>query len=200
MNWLDLVLIAVIAVPAWVGMRTGIVGAAIVFVGVVIGWQLAGQLADDAGGLAGESLSADKWITALAYVLIVGAAVFVANFVSKLVKPLVSAATLGLGGLADKLGGLVLGLMVGIAITGVLVAALSRITYSFDLPDEGVAGMLAGSVPRATETWETVESTLAGSAIVRIYVDAVDALPDGALGFLPRDIEASLHLLNELSG
>ena len=48
MNWLDLVLIAVIAVPAWVGMRTGIIGAAIVFVGVVIGWQLAGQLADDA--------------------------------------------------------------------------------------------------------------------------------------------------------
>ncbi len=197
MNWLDLVLIAVIAVPAWVGVRTGIIGTAIVFVGVVIGWQLAGQLADDAGGLAGESLSADKWITALAYVLIVGAAVFVANFVSKLVKPLVSAATLGLGGLADKLGGLALGLIVGIAIAGVLVAALSRITYSFD---DGVAGMLAGSVPRATETWETVESTLTGSAIVRIYVDAVDALPDGALGFLPQDIEASLHLLNELSG
>lgn len=197
MNWLDWVLIIIVAVAALMGMRTGIIGAAITAAGVIIGWLLAGQWADDIGGLAGDSLSADKWITVAAYVIIIAAAVGVANFAGKAIRPVITVATLGLAGIPDKIGGLALGLIVGIAVAGALVIVMARITYSFELPEEGIAGSVADRIPDVEATREKIEEALSESAIVAGFIDVTDALPASALGFVPEDFKASLDILEQ---
>ena len=64
--------------------------------------------------------------------------------------------TLGMVGMADKLGGLALGLILGVAISGALVIGTARLTYNFDFPGEELANRLAA------ELVQTVESNITG--------------------------------------
>ena len=79
MNWFDYLLLAIIAAGAVAGMRLGVIGAAFMAVGGLVGWQLAGRLSDDVGGLL-SSVSGDTWVTSLSYVVIVGLSVVVAAY------------------------------------------------------------------------------------------------------------------------
>ena len=77
MNWLDIVILVVIALGAFRGMSVGIIGAAIVAAGGFVGWMLAGQLSDDIGGMF-DDLSNDTLVTTVSYVVIIAAAIGVA--------------------------------------------------------------------------------------------------------------------------
>ena len=61
MNWFDIVLIAILAVAAFMGMRTGLIGAAITAIGGIIGWLIAGRLSDKVGGLFGDSPTFERY-------------------------------------------------------------------------------------------------------------------------------------------
>ena len=197
MNWLDVVLIAVVAVGAFKGMRTGLIGATITAIGVFIGWLLAGQLSDEAGELIGGSLSSDRWVTVITYIAIIGVAVLVASIVAKIVRPLLSVATLGISSMIDRLGGLALGALLGLGISGALIIVMARLAYNFELPEEGIAGEFVERIPHVEETQKRTEDALTGSIIVPRFVDITDALPASALGFVPSDFKASLDILEE---
>ena len=201
MNWLDIVILVVIALGAYRGMSVGLIGAAIVAAGGFAGWLIAGQLSDDIGGMFGD-LSTDTVVTTVSYVVIIAAAIGAATFIGKFVRPILTVATLGLSAMVDKLGGLALGLVFGLAVATALIVVMARFTYDFELPEEGLAGSVTGTVgsqvpvaEKVEETKETLEDALAGSVIVPVFVDIVDAIPGGALGFVPSDFEASLDIL-----
>ena len=201
MNWLDIVILVVIALGAFRGMSVGLIGAAIVAAGGFLGWLIAGQLSDDIGGMF-DDLSNDTLVTTVSYVVIIAAAIGAATFIGKFVRPILTIATLGLSSMVDKLGGLALGLVFGLAVTAALIVVMARFTYDFELPEEGLAGTVTGRVgsqvpvaDKVEETKETLEDALAGSVIVPVFVDIVDAIPGGALGFVPSDFEASLDIL-----
>ena len=197
MNWYDIVIIAIVAVGAMMGMRLGLIGAAIAAAGALLGWLLAGQFADDLGGLFGDSLSADRWGTVVAYVVIVALAIGVANIVGKFIRPLITLATLGLAGLPDKLGGLALGVVLGVLVSAAFIVASARFAYDFELPEDGVAADIAGRIPDVEETKERVEKALAESGIVSVFIDVVDAIPADTFGFVPSYFKASLEILEE---
>ena len=88
-------------------------------------------------------------------------------------------------------------MIIGIAVAGALVIALARLTYDFELPDEGIAGSLADRIPNVEGTKEKIEDALSGSAIVSGFIDVTDALPASALGFVPEDFQASLNILEQ---
>ncbi|MDA1347750.1 MAG: CvpA family protein [Chloroflexi bacterium] len=203
MNWLDIVILVVIALGAFRGMSVGIIGAAIVAAGGFVGWMLAGQLSDDIGGIF-DDLSNDTLVTTVSYVVIIAASIAVASYLGKIIRPILTVATLGLSAMVDKLGGLALGVVFGVAVASALIVVMARFTYDFELPDEGLAGSVAGSVgsqvplaEKVEETKETLEDVLAGSAIVPVFVDIVDAVPASAMGFVPSDFKASLDILKE---
>ena len=197
MNWYDIVMIAIVVVGALLGMRLGLIGAAIIAAGALVGWLLAGQFADDLGGLFGDSLSADRWGTVVAYVVIVVLGIAVANIVRKFVRPLITVATAGLAMLPDKLGGLALGVVLGVLVSAAFIVASARFAYDFELPEDGVGGSTAGRVPDVEETKERVEEVLAESAIVPVFIDVVDAIPADTFGFVPSYFRASLEILEE---
>ena len=196
MNWLDIVLVVIVGVGAFRGMSIGIIGAAITAAGVFIGWLLAGQLSDDVGGLFDSSVSNDTLVTVISYAIIIIIAVAVATYVGRIVRPILTVATLGLSSMVDKVGGLALGLVFGLAIAFTIVIAMARFTYDFEVPEEGVVGTVAGRIP-VENTRDSLENALDGSAIVPVVVDVADAIPASALGFVPSDFKKSLEILEQ---
>ena len=202
MNWLDIVLLAIIVVAGLGGLRFGLIQAAFVVVGVIAGWLVAGQLSDDVGAALGGSTSSDTVATTISYTLIVAACAFVAAYAVKIVRPALAVLTMGMSKVVDRLGGLVVGLVLGIAIIAAVVIAGARLTYDFDtsaLADR-VPGEAADRLPEVDEVRDSLESALAESALVGIVVDIADALPAGALGLAPSDFEVALDLLNDRIG
>lgn len=208
MNWLDFVIIAIIVVVTFVGLKVGLLGAVFTAAGVFAGWILAGQLSDDVGkivaNIAGDSLTADTWVTVISYATIIILALIASGLAWRIVRPLLTVATLGLSGMVDKLGGLALGFIVGLAISGALITLAARFSYDFErfVPDEAIAGSLenfvpdvAGKLANIERTREKVEEALADSALVEIFINITDALPGDALGFAPSDFKAALDLL-----
>ena len=195
MNWLDFVIIAIVVVAAVMGMKTGLIGTAFGAVGAFVGWLVAAQVGDQVGGLFDKSVTNDTTITVITYALIMIAGLVAAGIIWRIARPFLSVATLGLAGMVDKLGGVVLGLAVGVAVSGALIVVLARFAYDFEAPEEGVAGRVADQIPNVQKTRGTVDDALTGSAIVDAFVDITDALPADALGFIPSDFETSLDIL-----
>ena len=73
---------------------------------------------------------------------------------------------------------------------------MARFTYDFELPEQGLSGIVAEQIP-VSDTKTFTESALANSSLVVIFIDAVDSVPGNALGFVPSDFKASLDILEE---
>lgn len=186
MNWFDIVIIAIIAVGAFMGMRTGLIGAAITAVGGIIGWLIAGRLSDKVGGLFGDSLSNDTIVTVISYIVIVAVALFIARIVARIVRPILSIATLGLSSMVDKLGGLALGLLLGLAISSAFIVVMARFAYNFELPGEGIVGAAAASIPNVQDALGSVQGAVGTAADsipnVQGAIDSVEGAVTTAAG------------------
>jgi len=119
MSWLDLVIVVVLAVGAFFGLRMGIIKAVLSLAGVIIGVVLAGQyyvaLADVLPFFS-ETSSAAK-IVAFAIILI--GVMIVAVVLARLLK---WAASVMMLSWVNHLGGAVLGLILGAIFCGALLA------------------------------------------------------------------------------
>ena len=204
MNWIDFVLIGILVVAALGGMRYGLIRAAFNTVGVYAGWLMAGQFSDDVGALFSKSLSNDTLVTVVSYAIIVFGAIIAANVVVKFVRPLLTVFTLGLSSMVDRLGGLGLGLLVGLAITGAVIIGAARLTYDFDSETltRAIPGQVAGQVPQVAQQLEQVkaaqqalETALTESQLVSIFINITDAIPGNAFGFVPSDFKTALDIL-----
>ena len=197
MNWLDILLIAVVVAGIFAGLKEGLIGAAFMAAGGFIGWLLAGQFGDKVGGLFEDSLSGDTIVTAISYIVIIVVAIVVARTARGIVRPFLTIATLGLSAMVDRVGGLALGLVVGLALAGALIVVMARLAYNFELPTEGTAGEVAERIPNVEDTRETLEDALVDSALASVFIDIADAIPGDTLGFVPSDFKMALDILEE---
>jgi len=119
MSWLDLVVVVVLAVGAFLGLRIGVIKAVLSLAGVIVGVVLAGQYY---AGLAdvlpffSETSSAAK-IVAFAIILI--GVMVIAAVAARFLKWAASAMMLGW---VNHVGGAVLGLVLGAIFCGALLA------------------------------------------------------------------------------
>ncbi len=119
MSWLDLVIVVVLAVSAFLGLRMGIIKAVLSLAGVIVGVVLAGQyytaLADVLPFFS-ETSSAAK-IVAFAIILI--GVMVIAVVAARFLK---WAASVMMLGWVNHLGGAALGLVLGAIFCGALLA------------------------------------------------------------------------------
>ena len=205
MNWLDFVLLITLIVSALVGTRIGLLGAAFAVGGIVIGWMLAGKYSDDVGALIPGSLTADTIVTVVSYAIVILVSFVTANIALKLARPMLTIFTLGLSSLADRLGGLAMGLTIGIILTGALIMCLARLTYNFDT--ESIADPISKQIPgqpsmptealeKVDDVRENLEKSMINSKFVPFFIDITNALPGQALGFVQDDFRLALDILN----
>ncbi len=129
MNWLDFVILGILIVSMYWGLKTGIFVAAIYGIGILVGWRISGEVSQSIGELVGDALglksdsvkavsefsgvnlSVDTTTTIIAYVIILILTIIVTKIALKFTKPfltVIDVATLGL----NRIAGIILGLLV----------------------------------------------------------------------------------------
>ncbi len=117
MNWLDIVIIVIAGICAYIGWRQGLIRAAFSIVGLIVGIVVAGQLAD----VLAEKISGAQWAYFVSFAIILIVVLVIANIVGGILKQFTKFLMIGW---LDSLGGLVLGFFIGaIAIAAILSSA-----------------------------------------------------------------------------
>ena len=118
MNWIDIVLIVAIVIPTLVGLKNGLIKTAFSLAGLIIGVVLAGRyyvpLAERLAFIPHEGAA-----KIVAFVIILVAVVVIAIWLAKLLKMLTKMMLLGW---LNRLGGAVLGFLLGAIVCGAALA------------------------------------------------------------------------------
>jgi uncharacterized membrane protein required for colicin V production len=200
MTWIDITIIIVIGLGTYVGFKVGLIRAVLSAIACVLGLFLAGQLSDDIGSFLSESISSDTVITVISYIVIVVVCLLASSIATKIIKPILTALTAGLSNLADKVGGIVLGALIGCAISSGLILGLARLTYSFDttaVSSTITSNELGNPLAKIEKTQESLQNALVKSEIVTIFITIHGILPSRALGFIPQDFSIALDTLDK---
>ncbi len=114
---LDMVIIIIAGICAYIGWRQGLIRAAFSIVGLIVGIMLAGQLADDLA----EKISGAQWAYFATFAIILIGLLVIANIIGRILEQFTKFAIIGW---LDSLGGMLSGLFIGaIAIAAILASA-----------------------------------------------------------------------------
>ena len=197
MNWLDIVFILISIVAIFYSFKTGLFSAAFILIGIVVGWQVAGHYSDNIGSSLSTSISSDRTVSVISYVVIMIVAIVVAKLASNLIKPMISVASFGISSLIDKLGGVILGIILAGFITGSIILGMTRLSYSFEIPDFAGDSTLEVLNLDSLDVNESLNNLLQNSNFVRTFVRVVENVPADAIGFVPDDYDIAVKMLSE---
>ena len=188
MNWLDIVLIGLVAIGALRGFRIGLLGAAVNALALIMGWLFASQIAFALGLAGGYVEWSSTSIIVAVYVIVIALTVAAVQFAWKIIGRSLGIATLGASSLIDRVGGVLLGVVLGGVLAGALVLALARFTYDMPLESTNISSA-SGDVR------EGLEDALSESAVVRIFIEQTDGLPLNSFGFISPGFAESLEMV-----
>ena len=193
MNWLDLILVIVVGVSAFMGLKIGLVRAGFTALGIFVGSILGGQLSDDIGGLVTGIDSDSAIATVVSYAIIISVCLTVAAVASVIIRKVL---TLLLMGWADKLAGGALGLAAGAVISAGIIMGMANLTYGAEVGDE-IATKVLNSTLDTDKAKARLEDGLTQSSLVEAFIEVVDVVPSSALLFVPSNFRSALDVLSQ---
>lgn len=203
MNIFDWVLVAVFVVGALLGLKWGLVQSVLNFVAVYIAMLVGAQFADGLVARVTDDVQNESVATAIGYVVIFLGVFIIAQIVGKIIRAMLTIVFLGW---VDKLGGVVVGVLLGaILVTGV-VTAMARVAYPQDeailveIEDLGTGNIEAAKERLYQELAErygrdTLKGWLADSSLVPRILDTRAKLPANVLGLIPGEFSTALDTL-----
>ena len=132
MNWLDIVIIIVLVVAAFIGIKTGLIKAVLSLAGLILGIFLAGRYYLNLAGIM-KSLP-EQAANILSYIIILLAVMIIAAIIAWFLNKLLNAVLLGW---VNHLAGGIAGLLLGAIFVGAILAILVKYT--------GGASIVSGS-------------------------------------------------------
>ena len=133
MNWLDIVILVIVVVSVFLGLRIGIIKAALSLAGVIVGVILAGRyyvpLAEQLTFISQEDVA-----EGVAFAIILIVVMVIAGILATFLKWAASAVMLGW---VNRLGGAVFGLVLGAILCGTVLAIWVKFF--------GIAGVISQS-------------------------------------------------------
>lgn len=193
MNWLDLIIVIIVGVSAFMGLRIGLIRAGLTALGVFVGSMLGGQLSDDIGRLFSGIDEGSAVATVISYAIIIMICLTAAAAASVVLRKVVSILLMGW---ADKLAGVALGLVAGAVISAGIIMGMANLTYSSEVGDE-LATKVLNSTLDTEKAKKRLEDGLTQSALVTAFVDVVEIVPSSTLWFVPTNFKSALNVLNQ---
>jgi membrane protein required for colicin V production len=117
MNWLDIIILVLILVPAVAGLKFGIIKILFTVAGIIIGVVLAGQFSDSLAGIL-TFISDPGWAKIAAFAFIMIAVLILSGVAAGLLSSVLSAILLGW---VNRVGGAVLGIVLGGIFCGAIL-------------------------------------------------------------------------------
>ena len=133
MNWLDIIIIVILVMPAFIGLKRGLVGTVIPMIGIILGVIVAGRSYHHLSGLLDNWLNSEAQIKIVGFIIIFVLFMLCAFLVANMLRKFLSILLLGW---VDRIGGLAFGLITGGIIAG---AILSLITHFFTSAEDTVS-------------------------------------------------------------
>ncbi len=134
-NWVDFVILAALAAPAFGGLRVGLIKAVTSFASIIIGITLATLFWRQAAALVEAFVSDERLAAFIGYSSIVLVVIIIGVVVAFFLRTLL---TMLLLGWVDKVGGVVFGLAIGSIIVATMIFALESFGGTFG--KEALAG------------------------------------------------------------
>ena len=197
MNFIDIAIIVFMLLSMYWGVKTGLFATGIYVVGLLVGWAIAGQVAPIVGEVVDDE-SLDSLITTLSYIFVVGASIVTTRSILKLIKPastIIDLLTLGLNWLI----GAIIGLILGLAISCIVISGLARITYDFTVIEDISQNIDQTEIIETEEiiatiygTQSDIENALLESTAVPIIIFILDLNPIE----IPGDFLATIEILD----
>jgi len=203
MNIFDWVLVAVFVVGALLGLKWGLVQSILNFIAVYVAMLVGAQIADGLLARVTDDVQNESVATAIGYVVIFLSVFIIAQIVGKIIRPMLTIIFLGW---VDKLGGVVVGVLLGgILVTGA-VTAMARVAYP---QDEAILveieDLVSGDFEAAKERLyqelaerygrDTLKEWLADSSLVPGVLGTRSKLPANVLGLVPGEFATALDTL-----
>ncbi len=192
MNWLDLVIIIIVGVSAFIGLKIGAIRAGLTALGIFVGSILGGQLSDDVGRFFSGIDSDSAVATIISYAIIISVCLTAAAIASVILRKVLHVLFMGW---ADKLAGVALGLAAGGVISAAVILGMANLTYSSEVGDE-LVGKVFNSTFDTDEAKKRLDDGLTQSALVKAFVDVAEVVPSSTLWFVPANFRSALDVLN----
>ena len=193
MNWLDIVIIIIVGVSAFMGLRIGLIRAGLAALGIFVGSILGGQISDDIGGYFTGIDSDSAVATVISYAIIISVSLTAAAIASVVLRKVAHVLFMGW---ADKLAGVALGLAAGGVISAAVIMGMANLTYNSEVGEE-FAGKVLNSALDTDEAKKLLESGLTRSSLAKAFIDVVEVVPSSTLWFVPSNFRGALDVLNQ---
>lgn len=184
MNWLDIVILVVLCVFTFLGLKRGLIQAVIPLFGLITAIYLAGRMQESLAKSLGF-IDNDSVANIVAFGIILGGVFLVVCVIAIAMKKFVSVMFLGW---IDKQGGAVLGFVVGWLICSMVVAVMARYaalpTELPEDPDSGANGSLVESLDLGGVR-KSSYNVIDGSSLATFQIDTFPII----LGLLPSDFD-----------
>lgn len=144
MNWLDIVILVFVAIAALIGLKIGLIKAALSLAGIILGIFLAGRyyapLAERLTFISQESIA-----QGVAFAIILIVVMIIAGLLAAFLKWIASVVMLGW---VNHLGGAVFGLVLGVILCSALLALWGKFFGATNIVEEsGIASILLDRFP-----------------------------------------------------
>ena len=117
MSWLDIVILVILAVAAFSGLKVGVIKVLFTIVGIIVGVILAGRFSDDLAGVL--TFIDPAWAKIAAFAIILVVVLVISGILAAVLGKLISLVLLGW---VNRLVGALLGLIVGAIFCGAILA------------------------------------------------------------------------------
>ena len=170
MNWIDIAIIVVWGITAYWGYTDGFLKVVVPFVFMLAGLALASRFGDSVGSVFSPFIDNENVQAIGGVILIFAVAFFLGGIVGKILLKIMK--LLPFYGLADKLGGMAVGFLVGFLLLSGILTGIQR--YPF----------------------RDLDKTIDESALGTFLADKFDVVIRGA-GLIPGDWDTKLNTLTD---
>ncbi len=143
MNWLDIIILVGLVVPAFIGLRRGLIKSVLSLAGLIIGVILAGNLYQPVSKLFAFIHNEDV-AHIVAFILILVLVMVLAAVLARLLK---SVAKIVMLGWVDHVGGAVFGFLLGAILWGAILATCVKFFGSGLATESLLASVLLDKFP-----------------------------------------------------
>ncbi len=143
MSWLDIVIIVILAISAFSGLKVGLIKVIFGVVGIIVGILLAGRFSDSLAGVL--TFIDPKWAKIAAFAIILIAVLIISGILAAILSKLISLVLLGW---VNRLGGAVLGVIVGaLFVSAILAIWVKYLGIGDAVADSALANFLLDKFP-----------------------------------------------------
>jgi len=146
MNWLDIVIILIVAFFAATAFSAGLIRELVTLVSVVVGIAVAGLFYDDLARDVLVFIDNKDTANIVAFLMLLGAIYLAGQLIAIMLKQVTAILLLGW---ADRLGGALFGLLKGLVVVEMLLIAFVTFDVGLDdaIDDSGLASVFLDAIP-----------------------------------------------------